>query len=67
MASSKHNYDNFSYVSETTDNIFIKLIVGHYLVFPKDQIIDLPDFLEYIRRFCISYSLQFIDDTQWKW
>jgi len=67
MASSKHKYDNFSYVSETTDNIFIKLIVGHYLVFPKNQIKDLPDFLDYIRRFCVSHSLQFIDDTHWKW
>ncbi|WP_454045059.1 YcxB family protein [Chryseobacterium sp. Marseille-Q8038] len=67
MASSKHNYDNFSYVSETTDNIFIKLIVGHYLVFPKDQIKDLPEFLDYIQRFCADHSLQYIDDKHWRW
>ncbi|RQO37708.1 hypothetical protein DBR39_12525 [Chryseobacterium sp. KBW03] len=67
MASSKHNYDNFSYVSETIDNIFIKLIVGNYLVFPKDQIKDLPEFLDYIQGFCSDHSLQYIDDRHWRW
>lgn len=63
----KHNYENFAYVTETRDNIFVKLIEGHYLVFPKDQIKDLSDFSDYIRRFCVTHSLQFIDDTHWKW
>jgi hypothetical protein len=63
----KHTFENFAGVNETSEYIFIKLIVGHYLVFPKDQLVDINDFRNYLKSLCAAYNITYTPDDKWVW
>lgn len=63
----KHNINSFEYITETSDYFYIKLNIGDFLIFPKEQIPNIEIFKNYLNHICIIHNLNYEQEMNWKW
>lgn len=63
----KHNIKSFQYISETSEYFYIKLNIGDFLIFPKQQIPNIELFKDYLNHICINHNLNYEQEMDWKW
>ena len=67
IGESKLLYNSFDYISETKENIFIKLKTAVLLTFPKNQINNISELKNYFETICAQYKIEYLDDENWTW
>ncbi len=67
MGESKYLHNGFEYISETEENIFIKLNTPMFLVFPKNQIDNIEELKNYFEAICNKHNIEYIDEKNWVW
>jgi len=67
LLETKYSFENFEYIAETSENIFIKLKLGEFLTFPKSQLQDVDEIRNYFRRICDTRKIDYKEELDWQW
>ncbi|MCW3785678.1 YcxB family protein [Plebeiibacterium sediminum] len=67
MGESKVNLSEVTAVFETNDYFYIEFSSGQYAIIPKDRIMNLPDFSNFIKEMTVKLSAPFREELDWKW
>lgn len=63
----KHSFGNFEYITETSENFFIKLKAGDFLIYPKAQLKDNNSIKTYFKNVCTNLNIAYYEEYDWKW
>jgi hypothetical protein len=67
LLETKYSFENFEYIAETGENIFIKLKLGEFLTFPKSQLQDVDEVRNYFRSICDTQKIEYKEELSWQW